>query len=251
MPMKSIKKSIKPPPYHSFFSQIQHRWIDLIDGNTVDHRRAIEGAVGLSDDTNGWGWSPQQISKALGFVPVHSDPLGKKLGFQYIHELRFENYDALRYAWKRAALFMRKGFVDRESAEIGAKFAAEISRGDVIKGVKVEFIGPHMGYGVVADRVIEPGEFIGEYLGMIRYRGGLMTNPYCFEYPLSIWRENQYLIDAKDVGNLTRMINHSENPNISPFLVYHNGLMHIILIAQEKIYPDQQLFYNYGEEYWK
>ena len=59
-----------------------------------------------------------------------------------------------------------------------------------------------------------------------------------------------FVIDAEKGGNLTRFINHSDQPNLEPIGVFWKGSLHIILRSLKKIQKGEQLTYDYGADYW-
>ncbi len=58
-------------------------------------------------------------------------------------------------------------------------------------------------------------------------------------------------VDAKNSGNHTRFCNHSYSPNVVNKLAFYKGMYHVILYTLRVIEPHEQLFYNYGKDYWK
>jgi SET domain-containing protein len=57
------------------------------------------------------------------------------------------------------------------------------------------------------------------------------------------------VIDAT-AGCLTRFINHSSNPNLTPIHAYWEGFYHLIFLSLRAIHPGEQLTFDYGETYW-
>lgn len=103
------------------------------------------------------------------------------------------------------------------------------------------------GWGIFAGDDIEPGELIGEYTGVVRYRVSEDSdNPYLFNY------SGRLVLDAKEKGNYTRNINHGKkNANAACVYVYIADLLHVLLVATSHIPRDRQILFDYGDGYWR
>jgi len=111
-------------------------------------------------------------------------------------------------------------------------------------------INPSIGYGVYSNEPLMPGDYIGEYTGVVKYdesADGIYTD-YDMNYPVSLF--NTLAIDASKHGNFTRFINHSFTPNVDFHYIVHKGVLKVIFVASEEIKKDEELFINYGEGYW-
>ena len=121
---------------------------------------------------------------------------------------------------------------------------------------------------------IETGTFIGIYAGrqeLVRADPGF-TSPYGCEIAQGISLTKGQLkhvvgtsdtldsnekysiqINAFEIGNFTRFINHSTlRPNIKALLsCFPDGRLEILFFAFKKIQPGEQLLLNYGELTWK
>ena len=141
--------------------------------------------------------------------------------------------------------------LERRQIWLGTYFSKEINQGFVPQ-VAIAWIGEEIGYGVFAEQLFSPGDFVGEYVGVLRPRQKKQDerNNYCFEYRVGSWK-SPYLIDAEAMGNHTRFINHSLTSNLEPVFVYLAGAMHLIFIAKTAIVQGEQLTYDYGELFWK
>ncbi|KAK3925252.1 N-lysine methyltransferase KMT5A-A [Frankliniella fusca] len=86
-----------------------------------------------------------------------------------------------------------------------------------------------MGKGVVANKIIQSGDFV------CQYKGELISA--------------QEGIDAtKDDGFYGRLLNHAIRGNLKPRIVAKNETPQILFYATRRIEPGTQLFYNYGEK---
>ncbi|MBQ8498768.1 SET domain-containing protein-lysine N-methyltransferase [Chlamydia sp.] len=115
------------------------------------------------------------------------------------------------------------------------------------------WINSYVGYGVFAREFIPAWSYIGEYTGILRRRQALWLdeNDYCFRYPVPRYALRYFTIDSETHGNITRFINHSDNPNLEATGAFENGLFHIIIRAIKDILPGDELCYDYGPLYWK
>ena len=106
-----------------------------------------------------------------------------------------------------------------------------------------------VGHGVFAGEDIAPGKMLGEYTGVARdYRGGHIEreNPYLFGYG-----SRGATLDAREMGNITRFINHcADHPNAKEAEVIVDDVQHIVLIATRSIAKDAQILFDYGPNYW-
>jgi hypothetical protein len=139
-----------------------------------------------------------------------------------------------------------------EAIELGTKFIDKIE-GAYIPHVSIRWLDENVGHGLFAEEVIQAGDYVGEYTGLIRendirkYLEPL--NNYCYEYPVADSKGRNFVIDATQ-GNLTRFINHSFTPNLRPVYAYYEGFYHLIFLALEQIEKGTQLTYSYGKNYW-
>ena len=189
---------------------------------------------------------------AYAFEILSIDDFEKEMGVRWRKTIRFRDLAYERKAYKRADYAMRKKELSLRENWLGAHFSKEVERG-VHPDFSIRYIDPVLGYGVFAEEEIPKGGYIGEYTGMIRKRrrGSDKKNDYCFEYTIGDWVYNPFIIDAKEEGNMTRYMNHSEEPNVESLSVFVQGLMHIIFVAEKPIAPGDQLCYHYGDIFWK
>jgi uncharacterized protein len=102
----------------------------------------------------------------------------------------------------------------------------------------------HTGLGLFATKTIKRGAYIATY------RGPRITTEeadrreargarYMFEL------SKKWTIDGSPRWNVARYINHSCKPNAKP--VGRNG--GIVIVAERRIEPEEEITYSYGEEY--
>jgi len=177
--------------------------------------------------------------------------ISERLQFQYLIHNGFESTQAQEEVQRKGYEKLARGEVALEALELGQQFIQEIQEGYVVDA-SVHFINEQVGYGLFAKRVIEPGDFVGEYTGIVRKNDRRYLEPlnnYCYEYPILDSIHRSYVIDATQ-GNLTRFINHSFTPNLRPVYAFIDGYYHCIFRAFSLIEKGSQLSYDYGKSYW-
>jgi uncharacterized protein len=100
------------------------------------------------------------------------------------------------------------------------------------------------GLGLFATEPLKRGDFIIEYTGEListeeaDRRGG----KYLFVV------SDTKTIDGKERDNIARYINHSCTPNAEAEL--DEDELRVRIYAKKKILPGEEIFYDYGSEYW-
>ena len=119
------------------------------------------------------------------------------------------------------------------------------------------------GLGVFARASIRRGQAIGVYFGLVRvFRAAEQTDPskavYAMKYddevdpPAAGHDSYTYVVDATKYGNEMRLVNHARSdPNVGVYGVRLRGRMYHVLVAERDIPKGEQLFYDYGHEYWE
>jgi hypothetical protein len=103
----------------------------------------------------------------------------------------------------------------------------------VCSDVSLRFIGNingvNVGHGVCAEADIPEGTYIGEYVGLVSTVTETITreNHYNFQYPSC---EGGLEINGREVGNITRFINHSTTPNAAFHAISLDDIMHVICV---------------------
>jgi SET domain-containing protein len=102
------------------------------------------------------------------------------------------------------------------------------------------------GLGLFATAAIEKGAFIVEYRGRrianaLARRLEARGNRYMYEL------NSRWTVDGSSRRNIARYANHSCRPNAESDLVRGK----VILRAIKRIRPDEEITYDYGEEYFE
>jgi SET domain-containing protein len=107
---------------------------------------------------------------------------------------------------------------------------------------------PGAGRGLFSRITIEPEQTIGYYTGEVLTADELYHSSAArSDYLLWLCRTH-ILIGEGPRANYTRYINHSSNPNL--FLVVSTRWKTARFEALRPILPGEELFFNYGDDYW-
>lgn len=246
------------------------------------HHAVIEGDMGKLKDSDfiaQWrdipdslGFTPLEIAKLLGKYaamvllggelptafrlhpngikkPIQFPLAGfeKSLGFHYRPFLTFPSYKQLEEVVNQCPYLLRSPILATDQHKGASLYDAEIWQGKTAP-ICIKWIDIKWGYGAFAECDIPEGTCIGEYTGVVRrlYRKHPDHNPYCFHYPTKFWSFKYWTVDALHEGNITRFINHSNSPNLTPGCVVDRKLLHIVFLANRLIKQGEQLTFNYG-----
>ena len=134
---------------------------------------------------------------------------------EYTNCLVFHSPDLEKKVQKK----LSRRFLNQREKWLGCLYAKDMFLGCQV-ALTIAWINQKTGYGVFANQEIARNTCIGEYAGLIRKRSWFEgdNNIYCFEYPILEYKRSPYVIDARLMGNHTRFINHSTEPNINSVL---------------------------------
>ncbi len=176
----------------------------------------------------------------------------KVLAVRYLSCLESASPQVTQRLKQRYERALAKGWITQKQKWLGHYYAAFL-KGGLSLDLRIAWIDPRIGYGVFTERPIPKGAYVGEYTGVLRRRlwFSRWENLYCFDYTIGEGRSSSHVIDASLSSNHTRFINHSEAPNLELVSVDHAAQVHVILYASRPIAAGEQLFYDYGDEYWR
>lgn len=118
----------------------------------------------------------------------------------------------------------------------------------------VQFIDDTLGHGVIAQKNLSAGDFVGEYLGEINLRhifSPFRDTTYIMDYPIPMPPGYRWSIDARRSGNFTRFINHDDNANCHMAVAYDGFIFRLLVLAKRDISSGEEFRLNYGKNYWR
>ena len=154
--------------------------------------------------------------------------IGEKFGFIYESRLVFLHSSDLRNM-----LFWGIDIEDdiiKANKEVGDM----LDRGYINESICIRHVGVvgddgvDVGFGIFAENTIKEGAIIGEYVGVVWKCPSCSNSCYALDYPS---KDGGYMIDALEMGNVIRMINHSEKFNCTFKSYSHNNMIHIICVS--------------------
>lgn len=221
------------------------------------------------------GFTPYELAQHLGrtqiealFTPLSELPF--KVEFQdenprilsreefqeafgviYRPYLTFPSYDLLKEVINNCPYLLRFPSLALENYAGAARYQRRLSTGFTVPLV-VKWIDEVMGWGAFAAVDLPESTFIGEYTGIVRrlHRSHPDHNGYCFHYPTKFWSWKYFTVDPLKEGNAMRFVNHSDQPNLKPYCFVERRMLHMCFLSSRKIEKGEQLFYDYGKDYW-
>lgn len=171
----------------------------------------------------------------------------KKYHVKYLSTLRFEN----RRVEEKVRRLCRRVNPTRRAKWLGVYLEKELEN-HRIAPLSIRKVDETIGYGLFAEEFLPEGTWVGEYTGIVRactiFRP--KTNEYTFRYPLYRTFWTVFSIDAKEYGNETRFLNHSEKPNCEAVALFKNGLYHLGIRTLKEVERDEELVFDYHKEIW-
>ena len=169
------------------------------------------------------------------------DEIGALYGFEYANRLVVEHEKDLRtmlVSWGvDKDVFPTAGSLGREEVLIN---------GDINPKLELRDIDSVLGAGLFALKDISVGEFIGEYVGLMR-QTVLEPSRYALNFPSGGEARE---IDGKQIANLMRFCNHSRNANCNFNGVWLDTCAHVCIFASERVKKGEELRVNYSPSYW-
>ncbi|KAF4616618.1 hypothetical protein D9613_008894 [Agrocybe pediades] len=110
------------------------------------------------------------------------------------------------------------------------------------------------GLGLFVSEPCESGDFIGEYVGEMICEPTVLSRGFASTHLKRSYvfgLNPTFSLDSSRVGNETRYMNHSEDPNCSTIVLRVNGMHRIGVFAARAIAEGEELFINYGRGFWE
>lgn len=171
---------------------------------------------------------------------------------QYTPQLIFPDYDTFKNVINSCPWILEKSSLGEDYRYLATCYAKELETG-FVPDVTITWIDDELEYGVITNKSFPPGEYVGEYSGLVHKisRFHPIYNEYCFRYPRMWWSWNYFVIDSEKYGSEMRFLNHSDDPNLDMQLLIERGLIHVCFFAKKFIPKGSQLTFNYGPDFWK
>lgn len=176
----------------------------------------------------------------------------QKFNFTYCPFLTFPSYESLKAVARNCPYILRSHYLAEENYAWGQLYRQAIRQG-LMADVYVKWVDEQLGYGLFAAAELPAGTFVGEYTGLVRPLSRLHPdhNGYSLHYPTKWWSWNYFVVDGLHQGNLTRFINHSDQPNLQPLCAIEHRLLRQIFVTRHAVLKDAQLTFDYGSDYWQ
>lgn len=183
---------------------------------------------------------------------LNTEELEEKFSMRVLVALEFGAPWIEKVVKKRCQKVFRRNELTLDEKWLGSFFEEEILAPPNLPLV-IKLLDASVGYGVFADKDLAKKTYIGEYTGTVRqvFIKHWKSTDYWFVYPLEEICRVYYAIDASKQGNITRFVNHSDEPNCEMTSVFAHGAYHIVLYTKRPIKAGEQLTYDYGPDYWK
>jgi uncharacterized protein len=174
------------------------------------------------------------------------------LDIEYLAQPIFASLDLLDEILIHTQKAKNDEIISSERIWMGVYYDKEIQQG-IHPCMSVRWVDDEIGFGVFAAERILPCSYVGEYTGLIQERKTkhIRESNYCIRYTSWPMGRRQHVIDAENMGNFTRFINHSDTPNISLVSTYWRGLPRLIFLSLQEIPEGTQLTFDYGKTFWK
>jgi hypothetical protein len=158
--------------------------------------------------------------------------VGELFRFEYHPFLKFLHAKEARNLWLNE-IILEEGSDQLEVISVnGAERIQQLMcSGFIHPQLGIRFIGMvdgiDVGHGLFAEEKLPAHQFLGEYVGLVSTLYSVTDRSYCCEFPSC---DGGMTINALEIGNMVRFINHSENPNAKFMRWYCDGIMHVICV---------------------
>jgi len=152
----------------------------------------------------------------------------------------------IRELKKATRKFMHKWELENHLIKRYAKYLGKKSPVDL----EIRWVNATIGNGVFSKESIKKGAFVCEYVGLITREKDIdPDNRYIFNLTVGD-DETGFVLDARYSGNVARTINHADFPNLEAITIFIEGQPRVIYAACRDIQKGEELFVDYGEDYW-
>ncbi len=203
--------------------------------------------------------SPAQLEKRRKIEQVICKGFNIDTPVNYLRTMRIDRacQEALDKAWKDHVAGKRKrSNVSKEAKKFIACIEGVAEDGSDLYAQKYEIKKSNIldaGNGLFA-RTDGPGykknDVIDLYGGFLTFTHKVEDKEYAFEWPDTAFAA--FSVDGKIEGNSLRFMNHihPKQANVSSVEFFYQGKPYIIFIADKTILPGEEMYYDYGPQYW-
>jgi len=126
--------------------------------------------------------------------------------------------------------------------------------------LEIRDAGAGVGLGLFAAADLKAGDLVGEYAGVVEEASdappdqkidGHYLSDYSWNYPDELDDGTEFEINALREGNELRFANHSSRPNLAVDHTLVDGLFVTFFRVIRPVSAGDQLFVDYGDEYWE
>ena len=131
--------------------------------------------------------------------------------------------------------------------------AEQLRAGELAPQLFIRYVGivdgVDCGLGLFASAPIASGSFLCEYTGLVQIASPTPErDDYSFGLPVC---DPDVRISAQKYGNICRLFNHSDIPNVRLRCAVQEGVIHVFAMATADVPVGAQLTVHYGESYWR
>jgi hypothetical protein len=255
-----------------FLDATSKRLRSLVDNQIDEYAQALDGILNRQIRYYSSINAPDSIF--LSFSEV-----GNRFNFEYYPYFKFFHERDARNLWLNEVISDATEISEDEEnrAAMLSNYAEDllpklVCNGYTYPNLSIRNIGVidsiDVGNGLFAEEPIPACTLLGEYTGVIatsNFSSSSDDFAYCCEYPSC---DGGTMINATEIGNLIRFINHSPSPN-SRFLQWnYDGMIHILCVSRciiayflhilivdvqittNPVGKNEQITVNYGASYW-
>jgi len=179
-------------------------------------------------------------------------------GIRYLSRSLYEDIPVFKKDQTRSPYYLD----NKEEFDQLFTLYADAVRDEFMAPVSIRKVSDEVGFGLFCGKELKPGDFLGEYAGIVRPGVDVIADPdepagpegyetdYTWDYPDAWYEDELYEVNAGRAGNELRYINHSFEPNLAVEHTLIDNRWVIFFIASSHIRAGSQFFVDYGEEYW-
>ncbi|ORX94230.1 SET domain-containing protein [Basidiobolus meristosporus CBS 931.73] len=143
-----------------------------------------------------------------------------------------------------------------ENVEVFSEYAEIIKDHNDDERLYVRWINDIIKWGLFTCELIPEGTIVGLYTGLLT--NNTLDGAYAWQYSYLdsvVVDKDSYQVDLSvdslNVGNYLRFANHNTKlQNAQSMYSVHDNLWHIFYVALRDILPNEEIFVDYGDQYW-